>query len=585
MITEMFNGMRWLADLHKLGSEYAAEANNLWPRTGGLHPLRFGLKAPDVSGDWSYIKDAYEFNGRLIGTTQDSIDFVEHPNNDAYDRLYFVDPGENPSDANQGLIKFYDGNAIPDGQALNMLNAHRLGVQNPSFRADGGDFIAPDVRYSSITGEGPEPGRDTFVTHFVYTFVNKWGEESAPSPPTADIIYSRSSTFIGLTYMRNATGDPNIIGMRVYMRISGGYFRVSRAFGDETYESGGYKVENLSDLVRGIDEFEADTSEVIFLVSDAPNEEMVSMSWDRAPQGIKHLILLDNEVMVAARKGQILISELGYIHAFPADTIHRRNIAGEIRGLVKVTGGFVVLTDKRAHLFLGYTAENIVEINIDFPYPLGDKRSLVSVDGNAVWLTSEGIATMGANGGEILSRAFADRDTWGQYIDYQNCQCEIHEQRLIVFCNRPSVNQPKGYVFDLARQEVVSFDCSQATLDGLVYLDPESGEIWFTHDTNGLNRFNRGSYLIGKWRSGRIDVPQGFIPGGCRLQSDKGEESQTLRFDMGIGEDVDGSRLQNVTSDKPFWCGMPWLARWFQFQVEANFPVSHAVIEQDIQDA
>lgn len=553
---DKFRGMRWQVDEFRLGHNYATEAHDVWLGSTGLDPMRYGAKrAEDNTVDFRSVRTFFQYDDKLITTNSEENAFVKSPTvGDNDNRLYFL---------HNGSLQYYRESDVPAGVPTNLDLGHKLGVDAPESQVVGGfgdtTFLSPVTNIGYGNGSFPGYyGPDIYEVVFVFTYVTDTGEEGPPSVPTITRYAKSGETKIFLIGFTPTT-NPRIIGARVYMASTDrAYFRLAQP--DIT-------VAGVPNITLSKDDF---ASGITFTVNREANQDLlVSEEWYPPPTGLKHFAGLDNGISVAADEHTLYYNVPYLMHAWPLR--YRKRIGDKIRAVAKIDGGHVVLTDNKAHLFMGTDPDYMTEVPINFNHACPDPRSVVEIDNGVAWATHEGIAFLSANNARIITDGFIDRVEWLKRVDINNFRTEMYEGRIICMTRDESGN-PIGYVFNLVEQEITSFTINEYSLNSGFHRDPHTNQLWYITDSQGMAIFNEGSQRRTKWISGKIELPGALslCAGRAEIEDYIPEPHEaTLKI-----EAENRYQTKSITDNKPFYFEPTGRKRWMRIGIEAQRKLS-----------
>lgn len=525
--------MRWQIDPVALGAEYATRAHNLWLRSQSFDSLRAGTRVNGTVGStFTNVRTLYRYRQReqLIATDAQT-DFMLSPVvDDSDNRLYFLF---------NGLLQFYRDTDVPTGHPTNLILGKAVGVVAPATNVDGGNATYGLTAVNDPSAHIPDSPRN-YETNFVYTYVNRFGEEGPPSLPSNSIQVSPGEA-VRLVGMGRELLNPDTVGLRIYVLIEGEYLRTG--FPSATVED----IPNLTVTNASVP--------VSLLVSASRNsarDVLISLDWDPPPAGLTQFIALDHGMAVATDGHTLYFNEPYFMHAWPLR--YRRKVEDDIKRLAKIRGGFVAITDRGARLFVGTHPQNIVEVPFQFNHPIGDPYSSTEYETGVIYATHEGLAFVSTSSSIIITDGWIDRDIWLQMVDIQNFKSEYYEGHIVCVTRQPATGQYIGYAFNLASQTITSFDASSASERLGFYRDPINNRLYHVTDANGLSVFNEGTPLTGVWESGDVVLPQATSLSCGRIVSNAESGNPVKLTVTSTGNSGSGQRTitKQITTDRPF---------------------------------
>lgn len=352
---------------------------------------------------------------------------------------------------------FYTGDGVPKhsnyGAALHTCpfpsESYTLGVVAPNNK--------PRVQVSGL-GDLPAERRS-----YVYTYVNRWYEESAPSYPSALAVL-----LIGQSVLVNnfaPSSDPNVTAIRIYRTAPG------------TTGNGGEFL-FVAELPITATEY-LDTKLDIDL-----GEQLQSSTWSPPPPNLIALAGMPNSFLVGIDPdtNTLCFSEPKQPHAWPPE--YRKAIQGKAVGLGVYGNTVVVLTDGNPNRFTTSDPRNVVpEIDPD-PYPCISKRSITRGNRGVLFASTNGLGFVGYGGTEIATRTVITRDVWLQDYAPREMHGAFFDGRYYGFSPK------KSFVFDTIDQSA-AYDESARLVElsqrcGASFA-AENTELYFTVTSNGTD--------------------------------------------------------------------------------------------------
>jgi hypothetical protein len=199
------------------------------------------------------------------------------------------------------VVEENTGTVLVDELALSNVAApgNQFVLKHYSPSDDGGTrFTYTDNIFVSLT-QGAADVNDLVATSYVFTYVNEFGEESAPSDPSETILQVEEASVTVITPGGIPTGiseDYAIVAKRIYRAVTG----------------------SLGSVYRLVAEIDIDDTEYTDTLSDDElGEVLESEDWDLPPSDLRYILALPNGIMVGASKNQLCFSVKNRPHAWP----------------------------------------------------------------------------------------------------------------------------------------------------------------------------------------------------------------------------------------------------------------------------
>lgn len=375
-----------------LAPEQAQSAVNCKLWSGELRPFR-GLARVRNLECLQAPKTLYRLGQRFWLHFQDHADIVRGPvPGDRYERTYITGLGApRVTDARLAAKARHDGQAIA---------CRFMGVPAPQ--------TAPMARINR-TGAGAFESRA-----YVYTFVNEYGEEGPPSPPSRaiDVSVDASVLLSGMEHppVSVAGLDTAIAARRVYRT--------------ETPGDGAAFFSFVAEIDARLTGF----------VDNKPSSDLgellASASWYPPPMDMQGLIALPNGVMAGFTGNAICFSEPFTPHAWPPE--YRLFTDQPIVALGAYDTTIVAATTAHPYLVTGATPAAMSMSRLPGRQACVSRRGLVSSEAGVVYPTPDGLYLIGPKAGVLVTRDLFTRDEW-QALSPQTMHAVIHDGRLFIF--------------------------------------------------------------------------------------------------------------------------------------------------------
>lgn len=266
-----------------------------------------------------------------------NVDIVRAPQvNDTFNRYYWAGEGIAPS------FNTFD--------RIGTLPAYAIGVVPPS--------VAP-ILTQLVPGTGTDETRA-----YVYTYVDVYGQESAPSPPTL------LSVKPGVTVRVTCTAPPALsthaprTTIRIY-RVIPGVASAAYFFVQEIPAASPVFTDSLSSAAVAL------------------NETLKSLSWFPPPTDMKGMVAMPNGFLVGFRGRDLLFSEPYRPHAWPPQ--YTLSVEDEIVGLDVFDTSIAILTNGTPFLASGVVPEAVSLVRVGPVNACTSRRSIVAFAGAVVY--------------------------------------------------------------------------------------------------------------------------------------------------------------------------------------------------------
>lgn len=342
-----------------------------------------------------------------------------------------------------------------------------MAVATPPFPTQGFVLgVTPPITAPTVTSSGGS-GTSTEDRYYINTFVTQWGEESAPSPPSAVATGYGNGTWAvsamdagpanagNISAVSYAAGVVTITLNTVFGLRAGEYVAFSGVVGmtslnaqfkvlsvnpstsqvtvalttSQTYTSGGswnrLAPHNITGMTRRIYRTSVGSASTSFLFvaeiaitstsySDTvPTANLAepcpSIYWNMPPVDMRGIATLPNGFLVGFSGNTLCFSDPYHMFAWP--TANQQTTDYPIVGVGIFGQSIVVCTTGTPYIATGIDPTAMSMERVPQPWPCVSKRGIVSMDGSVCYPTNMGLASIGVNGAALLTEnMFAQRD-------------------------------------------------------------------------------------------------------------------------------------------------------------------------------
>jgi hypothetical protein len=276
------------------------------------------------------------------------------------------------------------------------------------------------IRLSYTQAGSDASGSAAYTSSAAYcvTFVDDWGEESAPSEAVVLDLSEGASGKVQATYHGFVDGRP-ATGMNLY-----------RTYGT----SDTYLLVNPQPIPP------ADDNPEYFTYTDASvvpqtTTALATAEWDPPPHELKFLTYAGNGFFVGAKGKDVYMSEPYYPHAWPYIMTFTREVAG----FCPVEGGVLAVTTGQPFVIYGAHPEQATQQVISADQAGVSQRALARVSGGATYVSNDGLVSIAGGRAELTaSRALFTRADWRErYRDrFADIVLGEHDGQLVMLFDR-----------------------------------------------------------------------------------------------------------------------------------------------------
>jgi hypothetical protein len=408
----------------------------------------------------------------------------------------------------------------------------------------------PSVPPQAATGSGGALGDDGGLRSlsYVHTFVNQWGEEGPPSPPSP-VLEARHGQTVDIFNLEHPSDDWWIAKRRVYRTL--------------TPSSGSAMWRFCAEIPVAQYSF-SDT-----VPDDELGEEMSTASHVAPPATLRGIIALPGGFLAGFSNNELRFSEPYRPWAWPMEyALHTDH---SIVALGSFGATLVAATNAHPYMASGNHPSAMSLSRLPDRQACVAPGGMVSLNDGVLFPSPDGLYFIGSKGGRLATGQLMDRDAW-QALNPESMNASVHNRRVFSFYTHKQEPTPKPPP-DLSPDALVNgFHIGNSLLgtsptDGMPWTEvfPEGGGLVFDFadenpmltfldfyaaatyaapetdtlycnlpDTQGKSRicaWEKGTEpLTATWRSKTFNLPRPATFGAARIDSDFDHGPMTLRI-------------------------------------------------------
>jgi hypothetical protein len=240
-----------------------------------------------------------------------------------------------------------------------------------------------------ISSATPGDNSTLMETYFyVYTYVNDWGWESAPSPISNQLDQYANGTILVQSFAPPPSGNYHINRVRVYRTQA---------------SSGGADFFYVTELPIGTSSFIDDKKSL--------GEVLPTSTWTGPPDTLDCLTSMWNGMLAGISERSVIFCEPYIPYAWPVQYELVPPDAKPV-GLGVFSQSLLVLTTGKPLLIAGSTPDAMDQRVLDIPQACVSKQSIVSMGSGVAWASDDGLCYYGVDGAKILTAGVMMREDW-----------------------------------------------------------------------------------------------------------------------------------------------------------------------------
>lgn len=330
---------------------------------------------------------------------------------------------------------------------------------------------------------------------YTYTYVNEWGEESAPAPTTLVSGYVNGTWEITAIPSDGDFTDkvpPEFI--RIYRTVTGqssvAYF-----------------------LVEEIAYYTTTYNDTTLNAEVAKNSILQSFSWGEPPATVGGLAVHPNGFMVAFNGRDLYFSEPYRPHAWPAEYV--LTVEDEIVGVAIYNNMTAVLTKGRPVFISGIRPANLSPIKSESAEPCLSKSSIVSTLAGVFYASPNGLVLYNEQGPVIVTNQILSAEEWADYSPSEIKGAQMGNQYIGFY------SSSRGFRYAPAEPLAALVEIDSLTEVDNVVTDWPTGQVWLLRN-NQVQQWEptEGIPMYYRWLSKEFDLMRPVNLGAIMIKFD-----------------------------------------------------------------
>lgn len=317
---------------------------------------------------------------------------------------------------------------------------------------------------------------------YVATLVTDWGEESMPSGPSEMVEMDQNDTATITRVGALPTGRGIIEFWRLYRSNVG---NAGAAF-------------QLVDEVPIAQTVYVDTKKSAEL-----QESLATLSWMEPPEKLRGMTGMANGIMAGFVDKTLYFCEPYVPYAWPhgPDSLvsYDLSLKHMIVGLSSFGQSLFVGTEGTPYIVSGSDSASMSAVELTSGQACVSARSIVGVEGGAIYAAPDGLCLATHNGVELLTGALFSREDWQQLMP-SGIQAAMHDN--VYYFMWHNGTDSGCYALDFVAKKLVRLE---GLAGSTMYSDPLTDTLFVARGTQIISVFGSGR-RTGKFRTGVINV-------------------------------------------------------------------------------
>ncbi len=257
--------------------------------------------------------------------------------------------------------------------------------------------------------------------YYVYTYVNDWGWESAPSPPSVALDRTTDQT-VNVYVTAPPAGNYAINRIRIYRTQTG--------------SSGATEFFFLREIPSGVNPTKDDNRPL--------GEVLPTTTWVPAPDDLSHLTAGWNGMLFGISGGGLRACDPYVPYAWP---LQYEILPPDSKAVALGVFGqaVLVLTTGRPLLVSGSSPDSLDQQPLEMPQACIAPRSVASMGAGVAWASNDGLCWYGQGGARILTAGLLTREQWLALNPASMIGCMVEG---LYFCSYDTGAGRKSFMLD-----------------------------------------------------------------------------------------------------------------------------------------
>jgi hypothetical protein len=400
---------------------------------------------------------------------------------------------------------------------------------------------APATPLAVTTDAGTWTG--TTETYFyVYTYVNDWGWESAPSPPSLQNDRPSDATATLSSFAAVPAGNYQVNRIRIYRTQTG--------------TSGGTEFFFLREIAIATTSTQDDGRTL--------GEVLPTTTWLTPPADLSNLTTMWNGMLAGISGNSVRFCEAYVPYAWPIayDVLppDSKPVALGVFGQA-----LLVLTTGRPLLVSGSGPDSLDQQPLEMPQACVAPRSAVSMGSGVAWASEDGLCWYGAGGARILTAGIMTREDWQALVPSSIIGKQYEG---LYFGSYNDGSGRKGFFIDPSNPQGIFFlDTGYEAM----HFDELKDQLYVLSG-GSVQRWDAGALMTARFRSKMFKVPRPINFACAEVVAD------TYPVTFRVFADGVLRHTQTVANRNPFRLPAGFMAMDWQLELEGTAAVQTAAI-------
>lgn len=518
---DQFNGIAPRTDDKLLNKQLAQVAENVNLLSGKLEPVLSPLRSFSLPS--SNIKSIYPYNSTYLSWETD-VDVIQSPiANDAYHRIYYT--GDGPPK----MKAIYD----------DVVETYDLAIQPPTS--------APIITNPNIPGT--LTSNTTLTISYVYAYVTKFGEESAPSPPSdlIDIVPTTNALVSGL--LSPQPNDRAIVAIRIYRTAIG---------------------QTEAATFRFVDEIPLGTDGISTSYTDNKPQATLGATitttlWNPPEEDLQGITVMAGGILCGFVGNTLHFSEPYLPNAW--NPSYQIALDFDIVGIETTGNSLIVGTTQHPYIINGSRPDSLLPIKLAIVQPCLSKRGMIAVGSSVFFPGPDGMVAVTQGQASIVTKDIYTRSQWSE-LNPSTMISGTWDRNIYMFCENETI------IMDIENRGIYISTSDEHTQGILTYYD----SMYLIQDSY-IYEWGRGDvtkYMT--WKSAELSLDRVMDFSIARVIAD--DYPVALRIYSKESEVLEIT----INDDSAFRLPQLVPSRYWEFELESVFKVDELSVATSMGD-
>ena len=475
---------------------------------------------------------------------QDQVSVIRSPiADDTYRRIYW----SGDTRVGGSVLYSYTPAVSSGGGTEYPNNYYKLGIPKPT------------VKHTTTLVSGVVDGVSTEARAYVYTYVGKMGEESAPSPPSDILICPSGSSTVNvsaLTVDVSASTSREIVSLRIYRTAVGSSGNAEYLFVDtiDIAYMQPYEDTKLTDTLKGA---------------------LPSTTWTPPRDGMANLGLTAHGVAYGSLGKIICLSEPFIPYAWPVG--YELTSDTDVVAIGHYDSYLIVGTQGRPIMITGIDPANMSQQELPIIEACVSARSMLSMGAYAIYASPNGLVMATGGGARLVTEGIITNREWA-LMTPSSIHAYQHRGKYLFFWYT-DFNNKGGVIFDPRNPDAGFIRISQHYVAG--YRDVPNDALYLIDSSKNLVKLDSasGSPLSYSWKSKSVSLDRPASMTAARVLADS-----YVNLTLSVYANGSLHHTQAITSALPVRMPRNGRARVWQVKVAGTDPIREIAIAESVTE-